>query len=75
MFENASTMPDLDLLQEIYNKINTEERKDVKIAEDGGLYIIKLTTTEIQEIRSKLFGSQEELDEEKDQEGIHLQHL
>jgi len=75
VFENASTMPDLDLLQEIYNKINTEERKDVKIAEDGGLYIIKLTTTEIQEIRSKLFGSQEELDEEKDQEGIHLQHL
>ena len=75
MFENASTMPDLDLLQEIYNKINTEERKDVKIAEDGGFYIIKLTTTEIQEIRSKLFGSQEELDEKKDQEGIHLQHL
>ena len=75
MFENASTMPDLDLLQEIYNKINTDERKDIKIAEDGGFYIIKLTTTEIQEIRSKLFGSQEELDEKKDQEGIHLQHL
>ena len=66
MFENASTMPDLDLLQEIYNKINTEERKDIKIAEDGGFYIIKLTTTEIQEIRSKLFGSREELDEKKD---------
>jgi len=66
VFENASTMPDLDLLQEIYNKINTEERKDIKIAEDGGFYIIKLTTTEIQEIRSKLFGPREELDEKKD---------
>jgi len=66
VFENASTMPDLDLLQEIYNKINTEERKGIKIAEDGGFYIIKLTTTEIQEIRSKLFGSREELDEKKD---------
>lgn len=59
-------MPDLDLLQEIYKKINTEKREDVKIAEDGGLFIIKLTTTEIQEIRTKLFGSQEKLDEKKD---------